>query len=175
MRLLLEISADVNFIKHYPENIPELIKKQEEVVNKQSAQSKYTYRDAISDAGEMRLYKYKNGKLDISLGSKGRIELTYKRRYGDEQKEVASKAYDLLCIYSHFNHAATIWEGNKSGSKNLDEALQDSLYLFRFYPLFLHCMVSGVGELLKIDELINYNPQPIHKLFEETERWEADA
>ncbi len=175
MRLLVEISADVNFIKRYPQNIPKLVGYHTKMQKKQQANPKYSYRDAIADAGGIKLYKYDKKGKPVFIKTEDRVGVAYDKKYGGDLKETISQIYSLLCIYSHFNHLATIWEGNKRGRDNKqNQALQDNLYLFQFYPLLFHCLVSDVGELLSVEELVNYDPKPMRAIFDDVKKWEAE-
>ena len=173
MRLLLEISADVAFITKYPENIKDIVKIQKEIAKVQDAEGQnYTYRKAVKDAQKIRLYAYQNGVKRQFVKTEDRIKFIYEKHVDPTEIDLI---YGLYSLYNHFNAAAVIWEGNKTRvTKNMNDALQDNLVMYSYYPLFLDCMVTSVAELLGENGIKEYGKGEIKSQFDKIKTWRAD-
>ena len=174
MRLLLEISADVGFINEHPDNITYIVDAQSNIAKKQKENPKYSYRNAVEDAQAGKLYAYPADSKRKFVKTEDRIIYVYDKKYGGDMLLTIKSAYGLFSMYNHFNPAAVVWEGNKTrATQSLDMALQDNLQMFRFYPLFLNCMVNAVSDLLADDSLKKYDEDKIEKLFDDMKCWRA--
>ena len=143
LRLLMENSADVNFVKEYPNNITSLVKS----VNK--AARKLDNNKTFADAAKIARDIYLLDSLGKAVGPEERVEKVYKESRFE-------KLYDYYCCYTHFNILATIWTAKRIQMGDATIAAH-SMYLMGFYPDMFEKLIKAYGEIANSDKLREYN------------------
>lgn len=169
LRLLIEFSADLNFINRNRENIAKFAEKMEEICEKQK-NSDYTYRNAIDD-GRFRLKFYdKKGNSEKST-----TECRVKEACAES--EDVKKIYGYLCMYSHANPIAMVWNVNKvydDSSKKSQNIINENMYMIRFWPSIFKRILCDISEILDDESICKYPIEKVEEIFDATEKFKAE-
>lgn len=144
MRLLMEISADVEFVSRNPFNLEQLADRVMKI-NKQIDAVDLTFAEAAKMASDLHLIK--------ADGKESTTTERINEAYGDKR---SSKLYAYYCCYSHFNIAATIWTATRKQLGG-DKVIAHSLYIFSFYADIFDKLVKAIGTIIDNNELKNYD------------------
>lgn len=151
MRLLMEISADVEFISKNPSNLIQLADGIEKI-NKRIDADNLTLVEAAKMANGLRLTK--------ADGKESKTIERINEAYGNEG---CSELYVYYCCYSHFNVAATIWTATRKQLGG-DKVIAHSLYIFSFYADIFDKLVKAIGTIINNNELKDYDRGRINEV-----------
>lgn len=143
LRLLMEISADAEFVSNNPSNIKDLANSITSLMV--SVNGAATFADVAKKANSIYL-KNANGEKSRT---QDRINESYR---GGRFKNL----YMYYCCYTHFNIAATLWTAKRQhiGDKSV---ILHSMYMFSFYPDIFKKLVVSLGNITGSQELIQYD------------------
>lgn len=143
LRLLMEISADTEFVSNNPSNIKWLAN------SIASLAGSINETTTFANVAEMANNIY----LKNSDGKKSRTQDRINESYGGDHFR---NLYMYYCCYTHFNITATLWTAKRkhTGDKSVTS---HSMYLFNFYPAIFKKLVVSLGNITGSQELTQYD------------------
>lgn len=142
MRLLIELTADMNFIVNHPENIRHLKKEVNRLIKKcESETDGSKWRDFIIDAGKISLIVGDKLAGAVGFGTKKRVEEVYGCGF-----------YDFYSSYAHVNLFALRDDVCRYAAGDDFIAVQ-RWELIKDYPLVLEKFIHIIGGAAKNEDL----------------------
>lgn len=158
LRLLMEISADVEFVSKNISNLNRLANGVMDI-NKRIYAGDLSIAEAAKMANDLRL---KNPD-----GSNSDTTKRVKKAYNDVR---FNNLYTYYCCYSHFNVAATIWTATRKQLGG-DAVVKHSLYIFSFYSDIFYKLIQAIGVIIEDSELKKYDRERVDKVV----KWLIDS
>jgi len=143
MRLLIEFTADTDFLIKNPSNIPRL-KKATEKCNDDFVDEKRTWEESIQRSGNMHLFD-DDSKEEVY--TKDRVERVFDK-----------KLYSFYCAYSHFNLYAICDDViNTNSMQDIKRSNCQKALLIRYYPKVLEKFIDSLNIVLAKEYKISYD------------------
>lgn len=150
LRLLMEISADVEFVSKNTSNLDQLADGVMDI-NKRIDAGSLSFAEAAKMANGLHL-----------TNSDGSTSKTTKRVEEAYSEKRFNGLYTYYCCYSHFNVAATIWTATRKHLSG-DTVVKHSLYIFSFYADIFSKLIQAIGSIIDDDDLRKYNRGKVDK------------
>ena len=159
LRLLMEMSADVEFINKNRMNIEGQKKRHNKIIRKAEQLGGLTYKQLADEGKNFHLFRY-NGR---QRGEEVKTTMRVKEAYNAEDYSF----YEYLSCFTHFNYLGIMYDLNLSLKPQSPESVEERLRSLRFYSKIFEKEVSAMGDLCNIDEVKNYDCTKLHNLLEE--------
>ncbi len=159
LRLLMEISADTEFINKNRMNIEKHKYRHKKVLDKAKRLGGLTYEQLANEGKNFHLFRY-DGKR---RGEEVKTTMRVKEAYSAEDFSF----YEYLSCFTHFNYLGIMYDLNLSLKPHSPESMEERFRSLQFYPKIFEKEVRAIGDLCGIDEVRNYNCTKLRNLLEE--------
>ena len=157
IRLLMEMSADMEFISKNRGNIDRHKYRFDKISRKAERLNGMTYEELAKEGKNFHLFRYNGENKGEEVGTIDRV----KEAYGARDYSF----YEYLSCFTHFNYLGVMYDLNLSQSHKLPEMLKERIYFLQFYPVIFEKEIHAIGDLCSIKELKDYNCIQIRKVF----------